>query len=62
MNRKFTVHNIDFEIGNYTPRKNDFEKGLKYHLFRFGIPTGYKFSTIKECTQFVTENWVIWDY
>lgn len=31
--RDFTIKGVDFHIGNYRPRKNEFEKGLKYQLF-----------------------------
>ena len=37
-----------FELVPYTPRKNDFERGLRYRLLVNDIDTGYKFSTITE--------------
>jgi len=32
MKRDFSIHNIHFTIADYRPRKNEYEKGLKYQL------------------------------
>ena len=33
MKREFSINDIDFRISNYSARKNEYEKGLKYQLF-----------------------------
>lgn len=33
MKRDFEVKGVEFTIANYTPRNNEYEKGLKYQLF-----------------------------
>lgn len=60
MKRDFTYKGIDFHIGGYTPRKNEFERGLKYKLFVDNTPTDYCFSTIHETRNFVFKNYFIW--
>ena len=60
MKNTFTIKGIEFEIGRYTPRNNEFEKGLKYKLFVGGYPTSYCFSTKHELKNFVKENYFIW--
>ena len=65
MNRDFIVHGVHFMIGNQTPRKNEFERGLKYRLFvrdvDYGyMPTQYTFSTIHEGIKFINKNYFIW--
>ena len=64
--RTFAVKGIEFLIGNYTPRNNEYEKDLKYSLYVkvddsgcvFWMPTDYKFSTIKECKEWAEREWV----
>ena len=60
MKREFTYKDIIFYVGNYTPRKNEFERGCKYKLF-IGpdrIPTDYIFETIKQAKEFAEREWV----
>lgn len=60
MKRDFEVKGIRFHLGNYTPRRNEFERGLKYQLYVDGIPTGYKFNTLKEGKAYATKNYFSW--
>lgn len=60
MKREIMIKNIRFYIGNYTPRNNEFEKGLKYKLFVDDIPTNYNFNSIKEAKKFITDNYWQW--
>ena len=60
MNNKFTVKGIEFEIGHYTPSRNEFEKGLKYRLYCGDIPTGYTFTTKRACKEFAAKNYWLW--
>ena len=71
MNRDFEVHGIKFHIGNYTPRRNEFERGAKYKLYVYrdlkhegetAIPTNFICSTIKEAKEFATREWIRFDY
>lgn len=67
MKNEFMVHNIAFEIGNYTPRNNEFERGLKYELFLADAPngkqgTGFLFSTKKRAKEFAEREWILWAY
>lgn len=59
MKRQYIYKNIVFNIANYQPRENAFEKGLKYQLFVSDIPTNHKFSTIKDCKQWINNNYFI---
>ena len=59
MKREFIYKGISFYIGNYAPRKNEFEKGLKYQVFvdysgYYG--TGAKFATIKSAKEWIKRN------
>lgn len=60
MKRDFIYKNIPFYIGNYTPRNNKFEHGLKYRLFVNDIPTEHVFATIKECKNWIMQNYFIY--
>lgn len=60
MKRNVTFKGIDFHIANYTPRKNEYERGLKYKLFVAGIPTSYCFCTIREARNFISKNYFMW--
>lgn len=60
MKRNINIKGIAFYIGNCTPRKNEFERGLKYRLFVDDLPTDYCFSTIKEAKEFINNNYFIW--
>lgn len=71
MNRHFNFKGIHFYIGNYTPRRNEFERGLKYELYiieplqgsmypLYTISTGYKFETIKQAKKYAVENYFCW--
>ena len=62
MKRTIEIKGHIFEVGNYTPRNNKFERGLKYKLYCDGYPTSYCFSTIKEALQFALDNWIRWDF
>lgn len=57
----FAVASIQFMLAHYTPRNNEYEKGLKYELFicyEDGIKhsTGYKFETIKLAKEWAKKN------
>lgn len=66
--RNFTIKGIDFTVGDYRPRKNEFEKGLKYILLIkvYDTParkdyfsyrdTGARFSTIKAARKYAEKN------
>lgn len=69
MNRIFEIqspagnHKVRLEVGNYTPRRNEFERGLKYELHyadgEYGkTGTGYRFSTIKDAKEFAKREWI----
>ena len=69
MKNTFSIRGINFEIGNYKPRNNEYEKGLKYILFRtytdrfeglVRIDTGYRFSTKHEAKSFANKNLYEW--
>lgn len=60
MKRDFNIKGITFHIGNYTPRKNEYERGLKYRLFVGDRPTNYVFTTIKQAKEFINKNYFIW--
>lgn len=60
MKRELEIKGIKFYIGNYTPRKNTFERRLAYQLYVDGIPTDYKFVRIREAQKFVQKNYWIW--
>jgi len=57
---------IFFRIGNRTPRRNEYERGLKYHLYVMDkkdfifYPTGRYYSTIKEAKEDARKNYFIW--
>ena len=53
MKRIYKINNVIFEIGNRTPRRNEFERGQKYRIYADGIPTGYTFATVKEAKSFI---------
>lgn len=53
MKRIYQYADMQFKIGNYTPRRNEYERGLKYEVFIMGDDsvyrgTGYRFSTMHE--------------
>ena len=60
MKRIILKPGVKFEIANYTPRKNEFEKGLKYRLFVDDIPTAETFSTLKQAKEWIDKNWIIY--
>lgn len=71
MKRDFSIHGIDFTIANYRPRKNEFEKGLKYQLLIkiydgprecdfYYRGTRYYGSTIAELKQIAEKNIYAW--
>lgn len=53
-------NSIKFELCSYTPRKNIYEKGLKYILFVDDIPTSMHFSSIQEGRKYINDNWFIY--
>ena len=59
MKRNIKIKDIDFYIGNQTPRRNEYERGQKYRLYADGTPTGYTFETIKAAKDFITKNYYI---
>lgn len=63
MKDNFSVGGVEFEIGKYTPRNNEFEKGLKYRLFVVGIDRPYAVccgSTKRELKEFAEKNYLLW--
>lgn len=69
MNRNINYKGISFYIANYTPRRNQYEKGLKYQLFIKSpdyiaphpeyIPTNIYFCTIHEGKRWIKANYYI---
>ena len=64
-----TLTTKSFCLGNYTPRNNEFERGLKYHLYvtyydangdRYDRPTGYYFSSIAESIGYIARYYSIY--
>ena len=55
-----TYKGIEFTLGGYTPRKNEFEKGLKYRLYVNDQLTGYCFSSKKRAVEFIKRNYWLW--
>ena len=60
---------IYFSLGNYTPRRNEYERGLKYHLYvtaydingdRHDSPTGLLFATIAEAVGYIERYYSIY--
>ena len=60
MQREFDIKGVHFEIANYRPRKNEFERGLKYQLFVNGYSTGYYFETINKAKEYARKNYFVW--
>lgn len=60
MKNKFSYKGVNFEIGGYTPRRNEYEHGLKYQLFVGDIPTGAKFETKHAAKNYAIENIYMW--
>ena len=64
MKREVTIKGIDFFLGNYTPRNNPYEKGMKYRVFlkdeKGFIPTSYIFATLKDSKEFLEKNYWMW--
>jgi hypothetical protein len=60
MNKIFYVNGVRFEAGGYTPRNNEFEKGLKYRLFVDDWPTELLFSTLKELKEYAQKYWALY--
>lgn len=60
MKRVFIFKDIIFEIGNFTPRNNDFERGVKYRLFVNNIPTEHVFKSLKDCRSWIKENYFVY--
>ena len=60
MKREQIIKGLRFYLGNYTPRNNEYEKGLKYRLFVDSVPTGYTFETLKQGREFIKKNYFIW--
>lgn len=52
-------HGIRFTAGRFTPRNNEYEKGLKYFLIVNGNNTDYRFSSIPEVRKWIKENYFI---
>ena len=59
MKREIIIKDIKFYIANYTPRRNEYERGQKYKLFVDEIPTAYTFTTIKAAKSFIKSNYYI---
>ena len=60
MKRIIEKKGIVFEIGNYTPRNNEYERGLRYRLYVDGIPTDNVFSGVKQARAYIEKNWFIY--
>ena len=58
MKRNMNINGIEVYIGNFTPRHNEYERGLKYRVYIDSMPTSYVFSTIHEAKSWVQKN--IW--
>ena len=60
MKRIVLYPNIEFYIGNYSARNNEYERGLKYKIFvgPDRIPTNHVFCTLKEAREFLKHNWI----
>ena len=58
--RNLEYKGIMFYIGNYTPRNNEYEKGLKYKLFvgPDRIPTDACFATLKDARAYIRREWI----
>lgn len=68
--KEFTIKGVTFSVGGYTPRDNEFEKGLKYELFvkrewpghpdgKF-IGTGARFGTFRAAKEYAEKNISTW--
>ena len=71
MNRNISIKGIDFVIADYRPRRNEFERGLKYQALIkvFDGPrdcdysfrsTGAHFSTIKAAKRWISSNYIMY--
>ena len=60
MKNTFTIKGVEFEIGEYTPRRNEFERGVKYQLFVNGYASGFCFSTKHEAKAFAEREICRW--
>lgn len=71
MKREFSIKGIDFTIADYRPRKNEYEKGLKYQLLIkvydgprdldfYYRSTGVKSATIKKLREYAERNIYTW--
>ena len=62
--REFTIAGIEFVVGNYRPRQNEFERGLKYMLLVKEnccyYDTGMRGCTIKECKEYAKREIARW--
>ncbi len=69
--REFSLRGIDFVVADYRPRKNEFEKGLKYQLlvkvydgpkpeYYSHRSTGFHGSTVQECREWAEKNIAMW--
>lgn len=56
-NRTIKKRGLVFYIGNRTPRRNEYENGLKYIVFVGDMPTSNYFSTIKAAKQWIDKNY-----
>lgn len=57
--KNYKNKNISFSIGKRTPRRNEYEKGLKYFLIVNNYTTCYFFDTIKAAKQWIHDNYFI---
>lgn len=71
MKREFTINGIEFYIANYNPRRNEYERGLKYDLmmkdyFNYNAgeytyrSTGAKFETMRGCKDYARREIARW--
>ena len=60
MKNEFTINDVSFHIGGYTPRKNEYERGLQYALFTADNICRGNFSTKHAAKQYAAENAYIW--
>lgn len=50
---------LKFTLGTFTPRNNEYERGLRYFLVVNGFNTDYRFASVKEAKQWVQKNYFV---
>lgn len=69
--RNFKIHGVDFVVADYRPRRNEYERGLRYQLlirvhdgpreidFSYRS-TGAKFARMREAREYAREHIAEW--